>query len=161
MVAQFSDDAVVKQMFEDHTGDLASMLAEEGLISDSHQSIPVNAAEQPTKVGIVEENGEPVTHLQTRLEVSDGLITVAVHAETGRAYALYRPKSKDRVFLIDPDLNDQVDTEGCWTDGSECRYASCDGWENAFVSGSEYEKTCCGSTDSCSWSNTGNCCDPA
>lgn len=158
MVARFDDRAAVARTFEEHTDELVAELAEAGLASD--KSTLVKAAKtDDVRVGVVEEDGRPITHLQTTLDVGDGTLTAVVHAETGRSYAVYRPTNEDRVLRIDPDVAGRPGTQSCWTTDSECRYASCDGWENAFVSGSEYEKTCCGGV--CQWENTGNCCDPA
>jgi hypothetical protein len=157
MLARF-DDSEVTDAFRDHTDELATVLAERGLVNDKSElmeSLDVSTA----KIGVVEEDGRPITHVQSELETDNGFVTVAIHAETGRSYAFYRPANEDRILRIDPEVSEQIGTESCWTRDSECRYASCDGWRNAFVSGSKYEKTCCGGV--CSWENTGNCCDPA
>jgi hypothetical protein len=157
MVEQYRDDASVTQAFETHAGDLVTALSEEG-VSHSDESV-TDLAERATatRVGVVKEDGRPVTHLQKTVDVEDGEITAVVHRETGRSYALYRTESEEQPRIIDPNVEISAASSGCYVDWSECRDAHCDGWRDA-IAGSTFNRITCPNVPYSYWSNTGVCC---
>lgn len=168
MIKRFESNAAIKEAFETHAGDLMKTLSEKSIISSSSKSRLMDTEKaKSTLVGVIEEDGQPTTHLQMSFDLESGTITEVVHAESGKSYAFYRPEGvdKNQPQIIDPEQdmtteqNENVSIQRlpCSVRTKDCRYASCDGWDDIFVSGSEFNKVCC-ENSGCHWENLGNCC---
>jgi hypothetical protein len=158
-----ADDATVRAAFESEAGELADHLAAEGVLDDPADLLDAVEAGD-TRVGVVEEQGAPTRHFQVTVETDAGEVDAVVHEATGRAYAVRR--GDEDVDVIDPAVGGSTAASTCGAattfGDKECRYASCDGWRNIFVSGAVFEEFCypCDGETICSWSNTGDCCSP-
>lgn len=160
MIERFSDDADVIKAFEDAGEKLVSALSADGLLSEADTSTLSNAVEQSGSiVGVVEERGQLVTHLQTEFDVPDGTVTAVVHVETGRSYAFYEPHAGDEMVFVDADVQESVGTESCYNVDTKCDLPEdCEDDEDDydFRLETSYDKICC--ANNCEWKANGDCC---
>jgi hypothetical protein len=132
---QYADPLQTEAAFEGHGGDLLSSLSAAGLLASAD---PITELHIRRTAGLadVSANREGTACLAwsngadeivSVRSVDDGVLTVTVEPETGRAYAVHNPDSADTKRLYDPDVGiSSVEPE--YVKGCDCSPYNCDSY---------------------------------
>ncbi|SIQ86241.1 hypothetical protein SAMN05421858_0631 [Haladaptatus litoreus] len=123
---QYADPIRTESLFAEHAGDLMAMLSKDGLLQSADVYSEVHTRKTVGFSDIAKKN-EGTTFLKgvsgradeivSVRNVEDGVVSITVEPETGRAYAFHEPESSDKTFLYNPDIGTQaIDTQACNTD---------------------------------------------
>ncbi|GAA0245196.1 hypothetical protein ACFFQF_04510 [Haladaptatus pallidirubidus] len=137
---RYADPIRTESLFAKHAGDLMAMLSADGLVGTADVNSELHTR-KTVGFGDIAKKNEGTAYLKglsgradevvSVRKVDDGVVSITVEPETGRAYAFHEPESTDKTYLYNPDIGTRaVDTQAC-DSNCVCSSVICDNTRSA------------------------------